>query len=116
MAKPLVENLRLLQGGALLDVAADKLADLIQAVEETGKGGKFVLSLDIKKNGAALAIKADVTAKIPEPKVDPDLVWSTPDGNITAKNPKQQELELRETRGVDKAKLRDVDEPAVAIR
>jgi hypothetical protein len=116
MAKPLLENLRLLQGGALLDTAGERLAELIQAVEDTGKAGKFQLTLDIKKNGAALAIKADVIAKIPEPKVDPDLLWSTPDGNLTPANPKQQSLELREVGGVDKTTLRDVYSPAAATR
>lgn len=64
-------------------------------VEETGKAGTLTIKIDVKKTGAALALHSVVTTKIPEPKAQPDVLWSTVEGNLTQQNPKQQSLELR---------------------
>ena len=90
--RPITDTLRILQGGAFLDQCSDKLAEVVQHVEETGKAGKLTITLDIKKAGGALAISAKASNKVPETKPDEDLMWSTVEGNLTQENPNQRKL------------------------
>lgn len=95
--KPITDTLRLLDGGAFLDLASDKLAELVKGVDETGKAGALVLKLDVKRvSGGALSITPHVTTKVPEPKPEGTLLWATVEGNLSQQNPKQQSLDLRE--------------------
>ena len=94
--RPITDTLRILQGGAFLDQCSDKLAEVVQHVEETGKAGKLTITLDIKKAGGALAISAKASNKVPETKPDEDLMWATVEGNLTQENPNQRKLNFFE--------------------
>lgn len=94
MPKPIFDTMRLLQGGAFLDECADKLAEAVKSVDETGKAGKLTITLDLKKSGGAIAIAAKVTNKVPEGKPDEDLMWATVEGNLSLENPAQRKLEF----------------------
>lgn len=95
-ARPITDTLRLLDGGAFLDLASDKLAALVKGVDETGKGGKLVLTLDVRRvSGGAMSITPYVTTKVPEAKPDGTLLWPTVEGNLSVDNPHQQKLDLR---------------------
>ena len=39
MTRPILETLRSLEGGTFLEVSADKLSELVLAVDQTGKAG-----------------------------------------------------------------------------
>lgn len=94
--RPITDTLRLLDGGAFLDLASDKLAALVKGVDETGKAGKLVISLDVKRvSGGAISLSPNVTTKVPEPKPDSTLLWATVEGNLSVDNPHQQKLDLR---------------------
>jgi hypothetical protein len=94
--RPLTDTLRLLDAGAFLDLASENMNNLVKRVEETGKAGKLVITIDVKRASAgAMAITPHVSAKIPEPKPDATLLWSTVEGNLTVDNPSQQKLDLR---------------------
>lgn len=93
--KPLFETLKLLRGGAFLEECADLLAESVKAVDETGKGGKLTITLDLKKNNGAIAVLAKVTNKAPELAPDADLLWPTVEGNLTVSNPNQRSLDLK---------------------
>lgn len=94
MPKPLNDTLRLLQGGVFVETCADMLAETVKAVEETGKPGKFVITLTLTKTNGAIAIASNVTNKVPEPKADADLLWPTVEGNLSLSNPNQRTLDL----------------------
>lgn len=97
MARPITDTLRLLDEGAFLDRCSAMLAKLVQGVEETGKPGKLQMTLSLKRSAkGALLITPDVTTKVPEPKLEPTMLWATPEGNLTESNPKQQKLDLRQ--------------------
>ncbi len=98
MPKPLIDTLKLLQGGSFLDQCADLLAETVKSVDETGKGGKLTITLDFKRSNGAIAIQSKVTNKVPEPIADADLLWATVEGNLSQSNPNQRSLDLR---GVD---------------
>ena len=95
MAKPIFDTLRQLQGGALLDKASDMLADIVRAVEETGKSGKFALTIDLKKVGATVSLIAKLSDKTPEAPPEAYYFYATVEGNLTVDNPHQRKLDLR---------------------
>lgn len=103
MSKPINENIRDVRieddNGDLrpvLDVAGEKLAELIAAVTSTNKAGSLTLKLDIKPSTAgALAVKATVASKKPKGLPPESLLWPTPGGDLVAEDPRQQKLELK---------------------
>lgn len=90
--RPITDTLRLLQGGSFLDQCSEKLAEAVNAVEQTGKAGKLTITIDLKKAGGAIAIDAKVTNKAPEAKADSDLMWATVEGNLVTENPAQRKF------------------------
>lgn len=95
MPKPLLDTLRHFQGGLYIEVCADTLANVVKAVEETGKAGKVTMTFDVKKVGAAVSVLAKVTDKTPEKAPDADLFYATVEGNLSVDNPSQRKLDLR---------------------
>lgn len=95
MAKPIIDTLRLLQGGTFLEECSDKLAEIVKGVDETGKAGKLTITLDIKKVGATVGVTAKVSDKTPEEAPDPDYFYPTVEGNLSLNNPNQRSLDLR---------------------
>jgi hypothetical protein len=92
--KPLFETFKLLQNGLFLENCADLLAETVKSVDETGKSGKLVITLDFKKANGAIAVHAKATNKVPEPVADADLLWATVEGNLQTNNPAQRTLDL----------------------
>ena len=115
MPKPLIDTLRLLQGGVFLETCADMLAETVKSVEETGKGGKLVITLDFKKSNGAIAVHAKATNKVPEPVADADLLWATVEGNLSQSNPNQRSLDLKPVDTGSRV-LADVDAPLRALQ
>lgn len=112
--RPITDTLRLLDGGAFLDAASAELNNLVRQVDETGKAGTLTIKLDLKRARAgAINIMPSVTAKVPQTKPDPTLLWATVEGNLTVDNPSQQKLDLRT---VDKStgEIRVIEPTAVA--
>lgn len=95
MSKPITETLRMLQGGVLSANAGEKLAELVKAVDETGKSGKLVLTIDVKKTGQTVNVTAECTAKVPKDKPEADTFWPTVEGNLSIDNPHQRKLDLQ---------------------
>lgn len=115
MPKPITDTLRLLQGGTFIDKCSDQLAEAVRMVDETGKAGKLTITLDLKKSGAAVAIKAKVTNKVPEAAADDDLMWPTTEGNLVLENPAQRKLDLR-VAGQAPTEVKSVDSGAAEVR
>lgn len=93
--RPITDTLRMLQGGVFLDGCGEQLAELVRGVDETGKAGKLVITLALKKSSGAIEITATCTNKTPEPRPDSDLLWPTVEGNLSVDNPHQRKLDLR---------------------
>lgn len=95
MPRPILETLHHLEGGCFLNEAADKLSELIAAVDTTGKPGKLTLTINIRKaTGVALAVKGKVTAAMPPEAPLEALLFPTPDGNLLTEDPRQGKLPL----------------------
>jgi hypothetical protein len=92
----------------LLDLAGEKLAELVTAVTSTGKAGSLTLKIDLKPSTAgALAVRGDVKIKKPARMPREALLWATPDGNLLAEDPKQIKMELKPVQ-VEKTELKTV--------
>jgi len=92
--------LALLRRGTLLEDAANDLAVLIAACEETGKPGTLTLAIKIepqKNDPKALIITDKITLKEPKPEVAATIAFVGADGEITRRDPRQPELPV----GVD---------------
>lgn len=107
MPKSFTDTLRMLQGGAFADQCTASLADLVKLVDETDKGGKLTVTLDLKKAGGAIAITAKVTDKAPAVSPDADMLWATPEGSLTYQNPRQQKLDLQPIGGTERRVVGD---------
>lgn len=104
MGKPINENIKDVRieddNGDLrpvLEVAGDKLAEVIGAVVATNKAGSLSMKIDIKPSTAgALAVKATVAIKKPKGLPPESLLWPTPEGNLMLDDPRQTKLELKQ--------------------
>ena len=79
-----------------MDAAGLKFSELIQAVSAHGKAGTLTLKIGVKPSTAgALAVKADISITKPKGLPAESLLWATPDGNLTADDPRQVKLDLK---------------------
>ncbi len=94
--KSITETLERLRGGQMLDEASEKLAEIVRAVDVTGKAGELVIKLQVKKlsRSGALEVIDKVTAKVPEESPITTMMYPTPEGNLITEDPRQQKLDL----------------------
>lgn len=99
MTRPITDTLRSLRGGVLIDEASEALAELVNAVMESGKPGKLTIELALTKasrNSGALVIRDKVTVKRPAEDAFETILYATPEGSLVTQDPKQAQLELRQ--------------------
>ncbi|PYJ07642.1 MAG: hypothetical protein DMF06_15025 [Verrucomicrobia bacterium] len=96
MARPFHETLHKINGGVLLHDAAESLAELVQAVTATGKPGKIILEITLRKSTSqTLAASGKVKLNRPkEPEIE-TLLFPTPDGHLLTEDPRQAKLPLQ---------------------
>lgn len=95
-ARPFIDTLRDIEAGGLLDELSETQHSLIDAIRQTGKGGELNIKLIYKPDGSGqMTIKADVKAKEPILARGTSLFFLTPEGNLTRRDPRQQDLALR---------------------
>lgn len=95
-ARPFIDTLRDIEAGGLLDELTETQHSLIDAIRLTGKGGELTIKLTYKPDGGGqMTVKADVKSKEPVLSRGTSLFFLTPEGNITRRDPRQQEIPLR---------------------
>ncbi len=95
-SRPFIDTLRDIEAGGLLDELSETQHRLIDAIRLTGKGGELTIKLAYKPDGnGQMTIKADVKAKEPALSRGTSLFFLTPEGNLTRRDPRQQDLPLR---------------------
>jgi hypothetical protein len=91
-----------LEEGSLHEDASVQLRDLnaklMLHAEHYGKGvGLITLKIKLTASrGGSVDIDGDVTTKAPKAVRSRSVMWFTKGGNLSAKNPRQQELPLRD--------------------
>lgn len=100
--KPITDTLRHVRSGLLINEASELLAEIVKAVEVTGKSGKLTIELQVKKlsRSGALEIIDKVTSKIPTEAPLTTMMYPTPEGNLITEDPRQQKLDLKSVRAV----------------
>lgn len=97
--RPILETFRELRRGEMLDEAAEGLAEVVKAVLRTGKGGTLTIKLNVKPMsggaGQMFIINDDITMKLPLLPREPTVFFPMEDGNLSRRDPRQRELELR---------------------
>ncbi|WP_316150484.1 hypothetical protein [Cupriavidus sp. BIC8F] len=95
--RPITDTLRHIGGGVFIDLASDKMNELVNAVDSSGKSGKLTLEVSVKKatRGGAMHITGKVTLKKPAEDALEAMLFATPEGNLVADDPRQQKLDLK---------------------
>lgn len=93
--RPFTDILRDIRRGRAVDQATQALADVVRAVDLTGKPGTVTLTLTIKPEkggGSQKTIIASVKAKKPEADIPEAVFFSDPDGDLHRSDPSQSEM------------------------
>lgn len=100
-ARPITDTLRHIGGGVFIDTASDKMAELVNAVDSTGKAGKLTLEVKVKKATRGGAMHITGTMKLTKPAEEPmeAMLFATPEGNLVTDDPHQQKLDLKVASG-----------------
>lgn len=96
-ARPITATLRHIGGGVFIDTASDKLAELVAAVDTSGKSGRIDLSISVKKatRGGAMILTGKVKVTKPADEPMEAMLFATPEGNLVADDPHQKTLDLK---------------------
>jgi len=110
--RPITDTLRQLRGGVFLDEASDELNRVVNAVSDTGKAGKLVLELSIKKatRGGAMIITDKIKATVPEEGPLETMLFATPEGNLVEQDPRQHNLALKEVGSSEPKPIKEVSQ------
>lgn len=100
--RPITDVLREYRRGRAVDLASERLAELIQAVDETGKGGELTLKIKVKPakdRGSEKTLQIEVKAKVPETDLPDAVFFSDSEGNLHRQDPAQSEMRFRDASG-----------------
>jgi hypothetical protein len=111
--RPFADVLRDLGRGKVVDEAATMLQQLATSVEETGKKGRLVLTVEIapmKGDNGALLVHAKADLKLPASEPISAVFFTDDVGNLLRDDPRQIQIPLRDLNGVRTSKAKDLKE------
>lgn len=95
----ITDILREIRKGRPVEEATAALADVVKAVDDTGKPGSVTIVLTVKPakhGGPEKTLIAEVKSKKPIADIAPAVFFSDDDGDLFRVDPRQEEMELRE--------------------
>lgn len=110
--KPFAQFLLEQRAGVLHAELGEKLQELVVACGDTNKSGTLALKIKVAptKNGVALEVSDEIKLSLPEHDRGASLFFKDKKGNLSRKDPNQQELPLREIPGGAAADISDLQE------
>ncbi len=94
------KTLRELRKGAALTELSEKLAALLQAVRDTGRGGHIIHKIVVTPASAGdvltLSFKDKVDTKLPERLLPTTIFYLNDDNTVQRTDPRQQEFAITE--------------------
>lgn len=90
-----VDTMREVRAGQVLDDLDAKLQELVQAVQSTGGAGELTLKISVKPmkgSTEACVVADDIKLKTPQIKSAGTVMFPTPEGNLSRKHPRQEEI------------------------
>jgi hypothetical protein len=104
----IISTLIVMSRGNFVIDAGRELFELTEAIKDTGKKGKLVITLEVTPSGLRKGvvnqceIRPDVTIQKPKPDQGKSIFFITDDNHLVREDPAQMEMELeteRETNG-----------------
>lgn len=98
----ITDILRDIRKGRPVEEATHALAEVVRAVDETGKEGSVTITLKIKPakhGGPEKTLIAEVKAKKPIAEIAPAVFFSDDEGDLHRVDPRQEEMPLGEAGG-----------------
>lgn len=95
----ITDILREIRKGRPVEEATAALADVVKAVDDTGKPGSVTIVLTVKPakhGGPEKTLIAEVKSKKPIADIAPAVFFSDDEGDLFRVDPRQEEMELRE--------------------
>ena len=93
--RPITDVLRDIRRGRAVEQASSMMAELVRAVDETGKPGELTLKIKVKPEkggGSQKTITCEVKAKKPVQDIPEAVFFSDPDGDLHRTDPAQSEM------------------------
>lgn len=99
--RPFAAWLQEQRNGALHAELTEQLTELVKSCTEHGKKGSLTLTVTVKPSddGYHLFVTDDTKATLPRGERPSALYFSDEDGNLSRRDPRQQELPLRKIDG-----------------
>ncbi|EJW12753.1 hypothetical protein A33M_1723 [Rhodovulum sp. PH10] len=97
--KLITDILREYRRGAPVALATALLAEVVRAVDETGKAGEVTIKLKVKPSehgSTEKSLLVSVTSKKPVPEMQPAVFFSDADGDLHRVDPSQREMDFVE--------------------
>lgn len=95
----ITDVLRDIRRGRPVEEATAALADVVRAVDETGKAGSVTITLHVKPakhGGPEKTLLCEVKSKKPIADIAPAIFFSDDDGDLHRVDPRQEEMPLGE--------------------
>ena len=94
-----------LHHGEIEQRLTSELAELVEAVQETGKLGTLTIKLHVKKEGSVAAVLIDSSLKKPKHPFHGSIMHFGQNGALLSEDPRQLKLKLK---NVEPVKLRSL--------
>jgi hypothetical protein len=107
------------RGAGVLSDASDALAQLVAAVQATGKPGTITLTLKISpasRGNAAVVLGDRIVAKVPQTAAEESFWFATEDGRLLRDDPRQGRLQLRAVADAPQAQPAGAAAPVLEAR
>lgn len=93
--RPFTDVLRDMRKGRVVDAASEDLAEVVRAVLDTEKPGKFAIEITIKPQGKgdnAVVLSAKTKKTIPQANLPDALFFADLDGDLLRDDPTQSRM------------------------
>lgn len=102
--RPITDVLREVRQGRAVVLASQLLADVVQAVDQTGKAGEVTIKIKVKPEkggGSQKTLAVEVKAKKPELDIPEAVFFSDAGGDLHRADPNQSEM-FKEAQAAEK--------------
>ncbi|MCR9254757.1 MAG: hypothetical protein NXI16_01525 [Alphaproteobacteria bacterium] len=94
MSQPFADVLRSL-GQSTYQEMGDRLHEVVEGVQETGKVGEITIKLKVKPNAeGSVLVENEIKSKVPEPPRSATHFFTTAGGGLVRNDPNQTEMDL----------------------
>jgi hypothetical protein len=93
--RPFTDVLRDIRKGKVVDRLGEEMAEIVQAVLDTNKGGELTLKLSVKPQGKgdnAVIVSAKISTKVPQVDLPDALFFADLDGDLLREDPTQTRM------------------------